>query len=271
MEQKERLLEVENLSIVFPSKIGKQRVEKKALDGLSLSLLQGKTLALVGESGCGKSIFCKSIMDLLPTTAHRVSGSIRYKGSDLMLANEKQIGRIRGKEISMIAQDPVSCFHPMIPVGKQIIEGARRHLSLSKKEAKAYGLSLLEQVGIEKERFDSYPDEFSGGMLQRCAIATAISCNPQLLIADEPTTALDVVTQLQILELLKNLQKQRGMTLLFITHDLAVARKMADQIGVMSRGRLVEFGDVEEIFEQPKEEETKELIKAVPTSWGWRG
>ena len=270
MEQKERLLEVENLSIVFRSKIGKQIVEKKALDGLSLSLLQGKTLALVGESGCGKSIFCKSIMNLLPTTAHRVSGSIRYKGSDLMLANEKQIGRIRGKEISMIAQDPVSCFHPMIPVGKQIIEGARRYLSLSKKEAKAYGLSLLEQVGIEKERFDSYPDEFSGGMLQRCAIATAISCNPQLLIADEPTTALDVVTQLQILELLKNLQKERGMTLLFITHDLAVARKMADQIGVMSHGRLVEFGDVEEIFEQPKEKETKELIKAVPTSWGWR-
>ena len=261
------LLEVQKLSIAFTTDKKKEEVE--AVQEVSFSIREGEVVAIVGESGCGKSILCRSIVKILPTTANIVKGEIYYKGKDLLKCSKRELQKIRGNEIAMVWQDPISFFHPSISIGKQVVEGLKYHKRMTKSERRERGIRLLEKMGIEKakERFDDYPDQFSGGMLQRCAIASAISCEPSLLIADEPTTALDVCTQQEILELLNGLKKENHMAILLVTHDLAVAEQIADSIIVMSHGEIIERGTKEQIFSRPMREETKELLEAMPQRW----
>ena len=266
-ERNEMLLEVKNLSIVFAADKRKEKVE--ATKDISFSIKEREVVAIVGESGCGKSILCRSLVGILPTTAEVISGEILYKGKELRTCSKKQLQNIRGGEIAMVWQDPVSFFQPSISVGKQVIEGLKYHRKMRRKEREELGVSLMEKVGIENAyaRFHNYPYEFSGGMLQRCAIASAISCEPSLLIADEPTTALDSATQWEILELLKRLKEEKHMAILLVTHDLSVAEHMADTIVVMNHGRIVEAGTKEAIFSQPMHQKTKELLEAMPENW----
>lgn len=260
----EKILEVKDLNISFHTFAG----EVKAIRGVNFDLYKGETLAIVGESGSGKSVTTKSIMRLLPEHNSEIKGGqILFEGKDLAKASEKEMQKIRGKDISMIFQDPMTSLNPTMTVGKQIIEPLLKHQKLSKAEAKQRAIELLKLVGIPKPeiRFKQYPHQFSGGMRQRVVIAIALACNPKILIADEPTTALDVTIQAQILDLMKDLQKKIDTSIIFITHDLGVVANVADRVAVMYGGRIVEIGTVDEIFYNPKHPYTWGLISSMPS------
>lgn len=238
-----------------------------AIRGISIDLYKGESFAIVGESGSGKSVFTKTFMGLLEANGHIDSGSIIYNGEDLAkFKSEKDWRKIRGKEIAMVSQDPMTSLNPLKIIGKQVQEGIELHQNLKGTEAKKLATKLLKDVGINdpEKRYFQYPHEFSGGMRQRVVIAIAIACNPQILICDEPTTALDVTMQAQILELLKNIQKEYNLTIVYITHDLGVVAKVADRVGVMYAGDIVEIGLCDEIFYNAKHPYTWALLSSLP-------
>ncbi|GGK16951.1 peptide ABC transporter ATP-binding protein [Caldalkalibacillus thermarum] len=257
------ILEVKNLKTSFFTEEG----EVKAVDGVSFSIEKGKTLGIVGESGCGKSITSLSIMRLLPQPAGKiVGGEIWFKGENLLEKSDKEFRHIRGKHISMIFQEPMTSLNPVFTVGDQIAETIRIHEKKSKKEAWEKAVEMLKLVGIPspEKRARQYPFELSGGMRQRVMIAIALACSPELLIADEPTTALDVTIQAQILELIKKLQEELGTTIIMITHDLGVVAEMCDKVAVMYAGKVVEYADVYTLFENPKHPYTMGLLESLP-------
>ena len=258
-----KVLDVQNLHVSFDTYAG----EVKAVRGVTFSLSEGEVLAIVGESGCGKSVTAQTIMKLNPMPPARIKeGSVQLGEHDIVAANEKEMQKIRGKEVSMIFQDPMTCLNPTKPVGKQIVEAIQHHRHLSKAEAKAEAIKYLSLVNIPnpEERAKQYPHEFSGGMRQRAMIAMALSCNPKLLIADEPTTALDVTIQAQIIDLIKDLQKKNNTSVILITHDLGVVANIADHIVVMYAGQIVERGTSMEVFHHPRHPYTNALLDAVP-------
>ncbi|KQX68966.1 ABC transporter ATP-binding protein [Paenibacillus sp. Root444D2] len=257
------LLEVDNLHVSFTTHGG----EVKAVRGVSFMLGKGETLAIVGESGCGKSVTARSMTRLLPEHSSKISqGSIRYKGRELTLLSEKQLRELRGSEISMIFQDAMTALNPTISIGEQIMEGIIRHQKISRAEARKQATEMLGLVGISNPemRLKQYLHEFSGGMRQRIMIAIAAVCKPSVLIADEPTTALDVTIQAQIIELFKMLQKKTGVSIIIITHDLGVVANMADRVNVMYAGKVVEAGTVDELFHNPQHPYTKGLLASMP-------
>jgi peptide/nickel transport system ATP-binding protein len=257
-------LEVRGLSTTLFTRRG----EMKAVDGLSLSVGAGETVALVGESGCGKSLSALSIMRLLPDPPARlVGGEVKLNGRDIVPLTEEAMLDIRGQEIGMIFQDPMSSLNPVATVEKQIVEVLRTHTGLSRAAARTRARELLELVGMPDagRRLDAYPHQLSGGMCQRVMIAMAIACSPSVLIADEPTTALDVTVQAQVLALLKKLQADAGMAMIFITHDLGVVAETADRVVVMYAGRKVEEAGVDDLFDAPLHPYTAGLIGATPT------
>jgi peptide/nickel transport system ATP-binding protein len=245
-----------------------------AVDGLSLAVAAGETVAIVGESGCGKSLAALAVMRLLPEPPARiVGGAVRFMGRDLAALSDREMQRARGKDISMIFQDPMTSLNPVLTVGDQLIEAIRCHTDVSRHEAGSRAVELLRQARIPdaERRLDDYPHQMSGGMSQRVMIAMAIACGPQLLIADEPTTALDVTVQAQILELLKELQTGAGMGLIIITHDLGVVAETADRVVVMYAGRKVEEARAEALFERPLHPYTRGLLGATPSAVRRRG
>lgn len=259
----EKVLEVKDLHISFHTFSG----EVKAIRGVNFELNKGETLAIVGESGSGKSVTTKSIMRLLPENSSEIkNGQILFKGKDLTKLTDKQMQKIRGKDISMIFQDPMTSLNPTMKIGKQIMEPIIKHQKLGKAAAKERAIEILRLVGIPnpEERFKQYPHQFSGGMRQRVVIAIALACNPKVLIADEPTTALDVTIQAQILELMKTLQQKIDTSIIFITHDLGVVANVADRVAVMYGGKIIEVGTVDEIFYNPKHPYTWGLISSMP-------
>ena len=257
------LLEIENLQVEFKTDKGIAR----AIDGVSLEVSEGETLGLVGESGSGKSVTSLSIMGLIPQPPGRiVGGDIRFGGRSLQTLSEKQYRALRGNDIAMIFQEPMTALNPVFTVGNQIIDVLRRHKQLSRKAARARAIELLAEVGIPApdKRVDESPHQRSGGMRQRVVIAMALSCDPKLLIADEPTTALDVTIQAQVLELIAQLSKDHGTATILITHDLGVVAEVCDRAAVMYCGRIVETGDVADIFERPEHPYTRGLINSIP-------
>ncbi len=259
----ETILSIENLRIHFETFAG----EVQAIRGVNLKLEKGETLALVGESGSGKSVTAKSVMKLLSNNAVVKEGAIIFKGENILEKSERDMQSIRGKKIAMIFQDPMTSLDPTMKIGKQITEVIIKHEKASKEEADKRAEELLELVGIPnaKERMKQYPHQFSGGQRQRIVIAIALACNPDVLIADEPTTALDVTIQAQILELLKELQQQFQMAIIFITHDLGVVANVADRVAVMYAGKVVEVGTAEEVFYNPQHPYTWGLLRSMPT------
>ena len=259
-----KLLEVKDLRVSFNTYNG----EVQAVRGVTFDINKGETLAIVGESGSGKSVATKAIMRLLPVPQAEIkAGQVIFEGEDLVGKSEKEMRKIRGKEISMIFQDPMTSLNPTMKIGNQIMEGLVEHQKLNGKEAKDKAIELLELVGIPnaEERIHQYPHQFSGGMRQRVVIAIALACNPKLLIADEPTTALDVTIQAQILELMKTIQKKTDSASIFITHDLGVVANVADRVAVMYAGKIVEIGLTEEIFYNAKHPYTWGLLGSMPT------
>ncbi|MEW9672016.1 ABC transporter ATP-binding protein [Ammoniphilus sp. 3BR4] len=259
----EKLLEVKGLRTHFFSDQG----EVPAVDGIDLYVRKGEVLGVVGESGCGKSVTSLSVMRLVPDPPGKiVGGTMFFKGENLVQVSEKRMRQIRGNEISMIFQEPMTSLNPVYTIGDQIGETVRLHRRLSKKDAKQHAIDMLRKVGIPRPEqiVKEYPHQLSGGMRQRVMIAMAMSCDPELLIADEPTTALDVTIQAQILDLMRNLNKQTGAAILIITHDLGVVAGMCDRVAVMYAGKVVEEGDVQSIFKNPKHPYTKGLIQSVP-------
>lgn len=256
-------MEVNNLSVSFKVEEG----EVQAVRNVSFNLKKGETLAIVGESGCGKSVLCKSLMRILPYNGYIKNGEVLLKSSDLVKKSEKEMEDIRGKNISMIFQDPMTSLNPTISIGKQIAEAVIIHQGISKSEAKKRAIELIELVGIDnpEKRFKQFPHHFSGGMRQRIVIAIALACNPDVLIADEPTTALDVTIQAQIIDLIKDLQHKIGLSIIFITHDLGVVATIADRIAVMYAGKIIEIGTVEDIFYDPRHPYTWGLLGSLPT------
>ena len=259
----ETILSIENLRIHFETFAG----EVQAIRGVNLKLQKGETLALVGESGSGKSVTAKSVMKLLSNNAVVKEGTITFKGENILEKSERDMQSIRGKEIAMVFQDPMTSLDPTMKIGKQITEVIIKHEKASKEEANKRAEELLELVGIPnaKERMKQYPHQFSGGQRQRIVIAIALACNPDVLIADEPTTALDVTIQAQILELLKELQQKFQMAIIFITHDLGVVANVADRVAVMYAGKVVEVGTVDEVFYNPQHPYTWGLLRSMPT------
>lgn len=258
----ENILEVKDLEINFKTYSG----DVQAIRKVNFDLKHGETLAIVGESGSGKSVTVRTVMRLLANNADVKGGQILFNGEDLLKKSEKEMQGIRGKDIAMIFQDPMTSLNPTMKIGKQIAEPIILHQNKSKKEAYARAEELLELVGIPKahERMDHYPHQFSGGQRQRIVIAIALACNPRVLIADEPTTALDVTIQAQILELMKELQDKIDTSIIFITHDLGVVANVADRVAVMYAGKIVEYGDVDEIFFNPQHPYTWGLIGSMP-------
>ncbi|WP_096155137.1 MULTISPECIES: ABC transporter ATP-binding protein [Bacillus] len=259
----ENILEVKNLHVSFDTFGG----EVNAIRGVNFELQKGETLAIVGESGSGKSVTTKTIMRLLPeNTSNIKEGQILFDGKDLAKLPESQMQKIRGKDISMIFQDPMTSLNPTMTAGKQIMEGIIKHQNASKSAAKEKAIDLLRLVGIPmpEQRFKQYPHQFSGGMRQRVVIAIALACNPKVLIADEPTTALDVTIQAQILDLMKDLQKKIETSIIFITHDLGVVANVADRVAVMYGGQIIEMGTVDEIFYDPRHPYTWGLLSSMP-------
>jgi peptide/nickel transport system ATP-binding protein len=257
------LLEIEHLQTYFDTETG----TVKAVDDVSLRVEQGQTVCIVGESGCGKSITAMSVMGLIEGPAGKVvNGRIGFDGQELLSLSKNELRTIRGNDIAMIFQEPMSSLNPVLTIGRQVMEPLLEHLKMSKKAARKRAIELIEQVGISRPEqiADSYPHELSGGMLQRIMIAIAISCNPKLLIADEPTTALDVTIQAQILDLLRGLKAESNMAILLITHDLGVVAEMADYVIVMYAGKIVEEGEVVELFAHPKHPYTQGLLKSKP-------
>ncbi len=257
------LLEINNLRTHFFTREGVVH----AVDGISYTVDRGKTLGIVGESGCGKSVGAMTIMKLIPMPPGRiVEGEILFEGKDLTKASERQLQSIRGNDIAMIFQDPMTSLNPVLRIGYQLTEGMRIHLGMSKQEAQERAVELMDAVGIPagRNRLDDYPHQFSGGMRQRVMIAMALSCDPKLLIADEPTTALDVTIQAQIIDLLEQLQDQFGMAMLLITHDLGVVAGVSDDIVVMYAGKIVEHTDTDELFGNPQHPYTEALLGSIP-------
>lgn len=260
----EKILEVKDLKVHFNTYGG----TVQAVRGVSFDLYEGETLAIVGESGSGKSVASQTLMKLVPMPPGKIAGGqIIFNGEDIVSKTEKEMEKIRGKEISMIFQDPMTSLNPTMKVGKQIMEGLIKHQKMGKQEAKKRAIELLDLVGIPhpEKRVNQYPHEFSGGMRQRAMIAIALSSNPKLLIADEPTTALDVTIQAQILELLKSLQEKFKTSIIFITHDLGVVANVADRVAVMYAGQIIETGTVDEIFYDPRHPYTWGLLSSMPS------
>lgn len=256
------LLEIKDLEVKYFTSDG----VVNAVNGIDLSVDRGETLGLVGETGAGKTTTALSILRLLPDPPGKVTaGSICFDGEDLQNKSEKEMRSVRGGQISMIFQDPMTALNPVIRVGDQIAEVIRLHEKLSRAEAEKKALKMLELVGIPPERGADYPHEFSGGMKQRVMIAIALACDPELLIADEPTTALDVTIQAQVLELMKTLRQQRGSAMILITHDLGVVAETCDQVAVMYAGEIVEKGSLEHIFEQAAHPYTIGLFRSIPS------
>lgn len=256
------LLELDDLHTTFRTRQG----EMHAVRGVSFQVQPGELVGIVGESGCGKSVTCKSIIQLLGSNGRITGGSIRFQNEDLAQKTPAQMRDIRGNEIAMIFQDPMTALNPVLTIGKQMAEILMRNKGLSKKAAKAAAIAMLQQVGIAEaeRRYDQYPHEFSGGMRQRVMIAIALSCNPKLLIADEPTTALDVTIQAQILRLLKSLQQQTQTAILLITHDLGVVAQVCSRVVVMYGGLVMEEGSVDDIFYRPAHPYTRGLLASLP-------
>src|SRR5215203_6183000 len=256
------LLEVKDLRTHFPSRSGLV----KAVDGVSFHIDEGELLGLVGESGSGKSITALSVMQLIAPPGKIASGSITFKGEELTTATPERMRKIRGNDIAMIFQDPMTSLNPVFTVGEQIAEALRLHRGLDRKQAWQGAIDAMKEVAIPspERRASDYPHQLSGGMRQRVMIAMALACDPELLIADEPTTALDVTIQAQILELLDELRVSRKLAVLLITHDLGVVAEVADRVCVMYTGKIVEESGVDEIFEQPKHPYTRGLLKSVP-------
>ncbi|MEH7126418.1 ABC transporter ATP-binding protein [Bacillus sp. JJ1773] len=260
----EKILEVKDLEVSFQTYGG----NVKAVRGVSFDLYKGETLAIVGESGSGKSVTSQTIMKLIPMPPGKITGGqILFNGEDIVPKTDKQMEKIRGKEISMIFQDPMTSLNPTMKIGYQIMEGLIKHQNMSKQAAKARAVELLSLVGIPmpERRVNQYPHEFSGGMRQRAMIAIALAANPKLLIADEPTTALDVTIQAQILDLMKDLQSKMDTSIIFITHDLGVVANVADRVAVMYAGQIVEMGTVDEIFYDPRHPYTWGLLASMPS------
>lgn len=256
-------MEIRDLCVEFRTVEG----TVQAVDHLNYTLRKGEKLGIVGESGSGKSVSSLGMLQLIPNPPGKVTGGeILYKGQDLVKASEKEMQKIRGNEISMIFQEPMTSLNPIIKCGKQIAESLRLHRGMSKKEALEEAVQLMRSVGIANPemRAHEYPHQMSGGMRQRVMIAMALACQPQILIADEPTTALDVTIQLQIVKLLQRLNQEKKMAVLFISHDLSLVKRLCSRVIVMHNGDMVESGLTEDIFYNPKEEYTKKLISAIP-------
>ncbi|WP_062437553.1 ABC transporter ATP-binding protein [Herbidospora daliensis] len=255
-------LQLNDLKVHFPTDDGLV----KSVDGLSFQLERGKTLGIVGESGSGKSVTSLSILGLHKGGRAKISGEIWLDGEELVTASQEHVRSLRGKKMAMIFQDPLSAMHPYYTVGDQIIEAYRIHNDVPKKVAKKHAIDMLGRVGIPQpdRRVDSYPHEFSGGMRQRAMIAMALSCDPELLIADEPTTALDVTVQAQILDLMRDLQRDFNAALIIITHDLGVVAELSDDILVMYGGKCIEYGSADDIFERPEHPYTWGLLGSMP-------
>ena len=263
MNQSEKILEIKDLCVEFKTVEG----TVKAINHLNYTLHKGEKLGIVGESGSGKSVSSLGIMQLIPNPPGEiVGGEILYKGQDLVKKSEKDMQKIRGNEISMIFQEPMTSLNPIIKCGRQIAESLRLHRGMNKKEAMEEAIRMMQAVGIANPevRAYEYPHQMSGGMRQRVMIAMALACQPQILIADEPTTALDVTIQAQILALMMELKEKLGMAIIMITHDLGVVASMCDRIAVMYAGRIVEYGTTDDIFYNPKHEYTKGLLKSIP-------
>lgn len=258
----EKLLEIKDERLSFFTPAG----EVKALNGVSFSMEEGEVLGIVGESGSGKSVTAYSIMGLTAYPGKLVGGTVHFNGHEIEKMTEKKFRKIRGNEVSIIFQDPMTSLNPVYTIGNQIVEVILLHTNKTKKEAYERAKELLELVGINEptKRLKQYPHELSGGMRQRVMIAIALACEPKLLIADEPTTALDVTIQAQILELMQELRKKLGMSIIMITHDLGVVASMCEKIAVMYAGHIVEYGTADEIFYNPSHEYTKGLIKSIP-------
>lgn len=258
----EKLLEIKDEKLSFFTPAG----EVKALNGVSFSMNEGEVLGIVGESGSGKSVTAYSVMGLTAYPGKLIGGTINFNGHQIDKMSEKEMRKIRGNEVSIIFQDPMTSLNPVYTIGNQITEVICLHTGKSKKEAHDRAKELLELVGINEpaKRLKQYPHELSGGMRQRVMIAIALACEPKLLIADEPTTALDVTIQAQILELMQELRKKLGMSIIMITHDLGVVASMCERIAVMYAGHIVEYGTADEIFYEPKHEYTKGLIRSIP-------
>jgi len=257
------LLQIKDLQVQFQTIEGTVH----AVNGISYDLDKGQTLGIVGESGCGKSVSVLSVMGLIPEPPGEITkGEVIYRGKDLLKMDKKEIRKIRGKEIAMVFQDPMTSLNPVLTIGRQLSEAQILHLKISKEEATSRSIELLNIVGIPKpeERLGEYPHQFSGGMRQRVMIAMALSCQPSILIADEPTTALDVTIQAQIVELTKKLRDQMDMAVIWITHDLAVIAELADRIIVMYAGFIVEETDIFQLFENPLHPYTLSLLKSIP-------
>ena len=257
------LLQVKDLYTSFFTSSG----EVKAVNGVSFNLEEGKVLGIVGESGSGKSVTAYSILQILTNPGRIVSGSIKLKGQELVGCSKETMQKIRGNQISIIFQDPMTSLNPVFTIGNQLMEAILLHTNRNKEEAKSRAIEMLKLVGVNEpeKRIEQYPHEFSGGMRQRVMIAMALACEPDILIADEPTTALDVTIQAQILDLMKELQKKLGMAIILITHDLGVVAEMCDDIIVMYAGQISERGTADDIFYNPKHEYTKGLLKSIPT------
>ncbi len=263
MSENKNLLEVKDLKVSFFTPAG----EVKAVDGISYTLGYNEVMGIVGESGSGKSVEAYSIIGLLQNPGRVTNGSITFEGEDLLAYDPEQMREFRGNKVSMIFQNPMTCLNPVYTIGNQLMEALTCHdKGISKEEAKRKAIEMLELVGINnaEKRIDQYPHEFSGGMRQRAMIAMALICSPKLLIADEPTTALDVTIQAQILELMKNLQKKENTSIIFITHNLGVVAEICDRVSVMYAGRIVEQGTVEDIFYKPHHPYTKGLLASQP-------
>jgi len=257
------IVEFRNLETHFDTPAG----TLKAVNDVSFKIREGETICIVGESGCGKSVTAMSLMGLIETPPGKiVGGEILFEGQDLLKLSKRQMSKIRGKDISIIFQEPMSSLNPVLTIGEQISEPLMKHLLLDRKEAKKRAIELITMVGIPRPEkiFDSYPHELSGGMRQRIMIAIALSCDPKLLIADEPTTALDVTIQAQILDLMRNIKKTHNTAIMLITHDLGVVAEMADYVVVMYAGKVIEEAPVMELFKNPKHPYTKGLLKAKP-------
>ena len=263
MIAREPLLEVRDLRTYFYTDEGVGR----AVDGVSFAVGKGETLGIVGESGCGKSVSALSVMRLLADPPGRIeSGHIQFKGRDLLALDEEEMCRIRGDDIAMIFQEPMTSLNPVLTCGFQIVESVVLHQQVSKQEARNRAIEMLDLVGIPapQQRIDEYPHQLSGGMRQRVMIAMALSCSPDVLIADEPTTALDVTIQAQILELLEALQEELNMAILMITHDLGVIAEVADRVAVMYAGRIVEYAETKALFARPMHPYSRGLLRSIP-------
>ncbi|MBB3110641.1 oligopeptide transport system ATP-binding protein [Paenibacillus phyllosphaerae] len=263
MSKQETVLSVKNLEVAFNTRGGLVQ----AVRNVTFDLKAGEALAIVGESGSGKSVTAQTIMRLIPTPPGRINGgTIDFKGQDILKKSEKEMEAIRGKEIGMIFQDPMTSLNPTITIGRQITEVLMKHQNMNNTQAKERAVEMLRLVGLPnpERRFAQYPHEFSGGMRQRAMIAVALSCDPTLLIADEPTTALDVTIQAQILELMKDLQHRLGTSIIMITHDLGIVADMCDRVIVMYAGKVVEEGTKEEIFKNPQHPYTRGLLRSLP-------